>query len=166
MTLSANQMEGLVTALAPAGEESGLVARMLYKTYYIRFADGGTAGNGQLISPIVTFDSSEFPNGVLVIRAKVAPSVAVTGHDTNNKVFTLTKVASDGTGSTSVGTLTTNVATGNFAAHQAKEMTLTGSATRVDAGGSLLLTMAAGGTGVAVAGATGGGIVTVTVKAL
>jgi hypothetical protein len=165
MTLSTNQILGLIDGIAPVGAESEMETRA-YKTYVKALTDGGTAGTDALISPVVALSSTEFPNGAKVIEIRFTPSVAVTGDNTNNKVVTATSLTSAGASSVTIGALTTSVATGNFVANQSKALTLTAANTIVPVGGSVLITMTHGGTGVAIASATGAGLISVTLQAL
>lgn len=86
-----------------------------------------------------------FESGTLV-DAYVIPDAALTADDTNNAVITISKRDSAGANKTTIATITTNVASGNWVQFARKALTL--SNVTIAAGSSFTYEIAKGGTGV------------------
>lgn len=87
----------------------------------------------------------------VVTEAAIIPEAAVTAADAANRTFTLYNRKQDGTGTTVVATLTTNLAGGSWAAQDAKKMTLSGTSSALQVAVGDVLEMVETVTGVGVA---------------
>jgi hypothetical protein len=98
-----------------------------------------------------SFEVGENQFDSTVTEVSIIPNAALTADATNNRTFTLQNRAQDGTGTVTVATLVTDVAGGNWAAHDEKLMTLTATVANrnLNAGDVLTMTETHGGTGVA-----------------
>lgn len=110
---------------------------------YQRAADG--AANTTTAETAIGF----LYTATTLVAARIVPTAALTADNTNNAVFTLAKYTSAGATKTTVASLTTNVASGDWVAFAPKAMTLAGSgAPTIAAGSSISLEVAKGGSGV------------------
>ncbi len=103
-------------------------------------------------STTATYWAIKVPWNVRIIDVTVCPGGALTADNTNNAVLTLAKANGAGGAATTVATLTTNAASGNWVADTFKSFTLaTASADQlVNDGQILTLKKTVGGTGVVV----------------
>ena len=99
-----------------------------------------------------TFFAMKVPFNVQIIEVVICPGAALTADDTNNAVLTLAKADGAGGAATTVATLTTNVASGNWTADTFKTIALsaTFANTLVNDGQILTFKKTHGGTGVVV----------------
>jgi len=125
----------------------------------VSVTDGGTAGTAQTAT---AFFTNDFGTNIRVLSAKILTPVAITGDNSNNAVFTLSKVDAAGANAATVAALTTDVATGNFTAAVPKTMTPTVANVGLPSGWTLRIAVAKGGTGVAIAAATSQAYIEVT----
>lgn len=107
-------------------------------------AADGAAGNA---SSVFSFKA---PFDFIVQECVIGPDTTLTADNTNNAVLTLGKADGAGGANTTIGTLTTNVASGNWAADTFKSLTLTASAVSVTKGQIVTMKITKGGTGVVV----------------
>jgi hypothetical protein len=105
----------------------------------------GTAGTDESV------EVGEVQYDATVTEVSIIPNAALTADATNNRTFTLQNRLQDGTGTTVVATLVTDVAGGNWVAHDEKLMTLTATVANrnVAAGDVLTMVETHGGSGVA-----------------
>lgn len=91
-----------------------------------------------------------------VIGVRYAPAAALTADNTNNAVITVSKRATGGGSKTTIASITTNVASGNWTAWSPKDLVLTATAAdlQVAANSEITFEIAKGGTGVAVPAGT------------
>lgn len=103
-------------------------------------------------STTATYWSIKVPFNVRILDVTVCPGAALTADNTNNAVLTLAKADGAGGAATTVATLTTNAASGNWVADTFKSFTLsaTFANTLVNDGQILTLKKTVGGTGVVV----------------
>lgn len=101
---------------------------------------------------LATYWAIKVPWNVRIVEVVVCPGAALTADNTNNAVLTLAKADGAGGSATTVATLTTNVASGNWVADTFKSFTLsaTFANTLVNDGQILTLKKTIGGTGVIV----------------
>ena len=78
------------------------------------------------VTPATTesFALGEVAFDATVTEVEIIPSGALTASDTANRVFTLQNRSTTGAGTTTIATLTTNLAGGSWVAHDALMMTL------------------------------------------
>jgi hypothetical protein len=109
----------------------------------------GTAGNDD------TFTIGEVPFDATVVSVTYIPEAAVTGVATNNRTLSVINKGQDGTGSTSVASLTFGNGT-NAAAFDSTALTLSGTAANlnVTAGDVLAFASIHNGTGITDPGGT------------
>ena len=143
-------IRGLFSALDVA-DEALLRGVILPNQYNTTVTDGGTAAT---TAAEATFWQNTTTANQIITGFTLAAPVAIVGDNTNNAVLTLTRRDAAGINPLVVGTVTTNVATGNFVAFLPKAATLTVANVVLAPGASLTLTLAKGGTGVAIAAAT------------
>lgn len=98
-----------------------------------------------------TFGIGEAQFDATVSEISIIPDGALTGDNTNNRVFTVRNAGQNGLGTTVIGTLTTNVAAGNWVAFDELFIPLSGTPANllVAAGDVLQCVETHGGTGVA-----------------
>lgn len=156
MAISGEQLKGIMIGTTGAKDSTekafaaGLAQGLSVVTGYV--GDNNTPATVWPLTPLIPYCYSS----IKVESIYFAPGQAVTGNDTNNKVVTVVKLTAGGS-TTVVGTLTTNVATGNFLAFQPKALTLStvAGALNLAAGDTLAIGAATiGGTGVACSPAT------------
>jgi hypothetical protein len=98
-----------------------------------------------------TFGIGEAQFDATVTEVGLIPDAALTADATNNRTFTVVNKGQDGSGNTTIATLVTNVAGGNWVAFDEKLFTLSGTAASlvVAAGDVIDCVETHGGTGVA-----------------
>lgn len=103
-------------------------------------------------STTATYWAIKVPWNVRIVEVVVCPGGALTADNTNNAVLTLAKADGAGGSATTVATLTTNVASGNWVADTFKSFTLSATPANllVNDGQILTLKKTVGGTGVVV----------------
>lgn len=129
-----------------------------YRPYVVSLTDGGTAGtNATEVAIPVQLKCK-------VVAIYITAPVAVTGDDTNNKVFTIAKRTAGGS-ATTIGTYTTSASPANsMTAFSPVTLTLTASAVELASGDCITVKAIKGGTGVAIGSATAAAYVTVVVE--
>ena len=98
-----------------------------------------------------SFEVGEAQQDFTVTEVSILPNAALTADATNNRTFTLQNRGSGGSGTTVIATLVTDVAGGNWVAHDEKLMTLSGTAANLNVAQNDVLAVieTVGGTGVA-----------------
>lgn len=137
-----NRLEGTVLRDLDEADGEDLVYDFLLNP--VKTAADAAAGDTS------TVFECKAPCNFEVVSLTICPHAALTANDTNNAVVTLGKADGAGGGSTAISALTTNLASGNWVADVFKEMTITGTAKRVNDGQVMTLKITKGGTGVAV----------------
>lgn len=97
-----------------------------------------------------TIAAMKVPFNIKIVEATGCPNTTLTADNTNNAVITLAKADGAGGGATTVATLTTNVASGNWAADTFKNFSITAANAVVLDGQILTLKITKGGSGVVV----------------
>lgn len=155
-----NAIKGLFSSLDST--DATLLKNTLYRQKVrVYVTDGGTAGTAQTAT---AFFTNDLGCNLRVVSAKLIVPVAVTGHDTNNATFTLSKVDADGTNAATVAARTSNVAGGNYTAFKPVDLTLTEANAVVASGWSLRIAVSKASSGVAIAAATSQAYIEVTLE--
>jgi hypothetical protein len=86
-----------------------------------------------------------------VTEVSIVPNATLTADNTNNRTFTVTNAGQSGAGNTVIGTIVTNIASGNWVAFDERLFVLSGTPAnlQVAAGDVLSCVETIGGTGVA-----------------
>ncbi len=135
---------GDASQLSPPTEIEDLITDSTWEVGH-EVADGSAGATG-------TYWAVKVPWNVQILEVVVCPGGALTADNTNNAVLTLAKADGLGGAATTVATLTTNAASGNWVADTFKNFTLsaTFANTLVNDGQILTLKKTVGGTGVVV----------------
>ncbi len=157
MALSPNQVAGITENELPDGNSSqaktmsGRIIEIAASLF-----DDGTAGTNTEVSAFVC-DSTYYPNGLKLLSAKIAPSIAVTANDTHYVTINVNVKTAAGAAVATYATHTTK-STGGLGSLVALNLyTLTPTAANylVAAGNQVTVAKVKTGNGVAMAGADG-----------
>lgn len=143
-------IKGLFSSL-DATDTSLLTNMLLFDQLEAHVTDGGTAGTAQ--TETFVYQNTTGTNQQVTGITACSP-VAITGDNTNNATFTVTKRDNAGINNVVVGTITTNVAAGNWTAFLPKALALTAANVVVPNGSVLTVLVSKAGTGVAIGAAT------------
>lgn len=144
-------IRGLFSAL-DVSDETLLKDSVTRRQFNAHVTDGGTAATAQTETPM--WRNSTATNQ-RVVSATITAPIAVTGSDTNNATFTVTRRDAGGINPAVVATLTTTATVPNsLVAFLPAQLVLTVANVIVGPGQTLTVLMSKAGTGVAVAAAT------------